>query len=62
MFGIGHWEIILIVGVIMLLFGPSMLPKLARSLGDSVLAFRKSVKDVQDAVDDVDDISKGKRI
>jgi sec-independent protein translocase protein TatA len=60
MFGIGHWELIVIAAVIMLLFGPSMLPKLARSIGDSVKAFRTSAKEVEDALDGVDD-SKGKK-
>lgn len=62
MFGIGHWEILLIAGVILLLFGPAMLPKLARSLGDSFSALRQSAKEAQDAIDDVNDISKGKKL
>lgn len=52
MFGIGHWEIIIVASVALLLFGPVMLPRLARSMGASLFEFKRSVKEIQDAADD----------
>ena len=43
--GIGQWIIILIV--VLLLFGSTKLPALARSIGQSMKAFRNEVKDIQ---------------
>ncbi|MBE0476646.1 MAG: twin-arginine translocase TatA/TatE family subunit [Coriobacteriia bacterium] len=43
-FGMGPMEIALIVGVILLLFGPKQLPKLAKSLGKSAKALREGME------------------
>ena len=43
-FHLGTWEIVGIVAVGLLLFG-SRLPSIARSLGKSVIEFKKGVKD-----------------
>jgi TatA/E family protein of Tat protein translocase len=45
-FNLGTWEIVGIVAVGLLLFG-SRLPSIARSLGKSVVEFKKGVKDVK---------------
>lgn len=46
MFGrLGFWEILIIALVIVLLFGASKLPQLARGMGDSIKEFRKAVKE-----------------
>lgn len=42
---LGFTEILLIVLVIVLIFGAAKLPQLARSMGQSVKEFKKSVKD-----------------
>ncbi len=44
MFGLGVWEIMLIVLVVVVLFGAKKLPDLARSLGRSSVEFRKGLK------------------
>lgn len=44
MFGFGHWEILAIVAVILLLFGPSKLPALGRSIGEGVRNLKKGLK------------------
>lgn len=48
---LGTWEIVAIVAVALLLFG-SRLPQIARSVGKSIVEFKKGVKDVQDGVDE----------
>ena len=37
------WEIILIVALAFLIFGPKRLPELARSLGEGIREFKKSL-------------------
>jgi sec-independent protein translocase protein TatA len=41
----GNGELILVVVVLLLLFGATKLPKLARSMGQSVGEFKKGLKD-----------------
>lgn len=43
-FAIGTWEWAIIAGVAVLFFGTTKLPRLARSLGQSVTEFKKGVK------------------
>jgi sec-independent protein translocase protein TatA len=42
------WEWLIILVVVLLLFGASRLPTLARSLGQSMKIFRSEVKDLGD--------------
>ena len=57
MFGLGPWEIAIIVLVLLLLFG-RRLPNIAGSLGKSLVSFKKGLRqvdvraDVQDALDE----------
>lgn len=55
MFGIGQPEILVIIFILLLFFGPSRLPKLSKTLGESAKALRdgftdgkndKSLKDI----------------
>ncbi len=43
----GIWEVLILLLVVLLLFG-SRLPSLARSLGQSILEFKKGVKEIED--------------
>ena len=46
-FGVpGGWEIFAILAVVLLLFGPSQLPKLAKTFGKSAKALRDGMNDV----------------
>lgn len=44
--GIGHWELIVLGVVLLLLFGSKQLPTLARTLGRGVREVRQTVVDV----------------
>ena len=44
---IGLPEIIVILVIVMLLFGPSQLPKLARGLGEAMKEFRKASSEME---------------
>lgn len=48
MFGIGHWELVLLLGIVLLLFGGSRIPSIARSLGQSIVEFKKGVKGIDE--------------
>jgi len=50
LFGIGTGELVLIFIVIFLIYGPSRLPELARSLGKMARDVRKATDDVKAAV------------
>jgi sec-independent protein translocase protein TatA len=45
---VGMTEVILILIVILILFGPKRLPELARSIGHSVREYRKSLGSDED--------------
>ena len=42
---IGHTEIIIVVGVIILLFGAAKIPALMRSMGSGISQFKKGIKE-----------------
>ena len=47
MFGLGYQELLIILVIVLILFGASRLPELARSLGSSVKEFKKGVNEAQ---------------
>jgi sec-independent protein translocase protein TatA len=50
-FGAGHWPLILILLVIVLIFwGPSKLPDIGAGMGKAIREFRKATSDVHDSV------------
>jgi TatA/E family protein of Tat protein translocase len=48
-FGIGHWELVVLVVVVLLLFGSSQFPKVARQLGKGVRQAGREVAEVKTA-------------
>ncbi len=43
MFGLGIWELLIVLAIVVLIFGASRLPKLAQGIGDSVRGFKKAL-------------------
>ncbi len=57
MFGrIGVPELLLILVVVLLIFGPKRLPEIGKSIGRGLREFRSASKDFQRSLDDDDDI------
>ena len=52
-FGLGGWEILIIVFVILLLFGGAKIPELMKGLGKGVKSFKEGLKE-----DEKEDASK----
>ena len=50
---IGFPELLVILLIILLLFGATKLPEIARSLGKSIQEFKKGVKEIERDVNDV---------
>lgn len=44
----GGWELMIIVGVLVLLFGAKRLPEMARSVGQSARVFKGEMKGLKD--------------
>ncbi len=55
MFGLGGGEIGILLLVVLLLFGPSQLPKMARGLGEAMREFRKAQREIRDEIRGGDD-------
>ena len=50
MFGLGGQEIGLLFLIILLIFGPSQIPKMARGLGQAIREFRKAQREITDEI------------
>ena len=46
----GGWEIVLILGVVLILFGAKKLPELAKGLGQGIKEFKKATRDVTEEI------------
>lgn len=48
MFGLHPWELMIFLAIVVLLFGGSRIPTLARSLGKSITEFKKGVQGIEE--------------
>jgi len=46
-FGIGIWEILILLLVVLLVFGPKRLPEMGRSLGKGMREFKDSISGIE---------------
>lgn len=60
MFGLGGQELLLILGVVLLFFGPSKLPELARGIGKGMREFKKAQADFENEFNKVVDTAPSK--
>ena len=51
MFGLGGTEIAVLFLIILLIFGPSQIPKMARGLGQAMREFRRAQREIKDELD-----------
>jgi len=58
MFKFGMGELVVILLIVLLLFGASKLPEIARALGKSIKEFKKAGKEIRD---DIEERTKGKK-
>ena len=49
---LGVLELLIILVVVLLIFGPRRLPEMAKGLGQSVREFRKGIKDMRKDIDE----------
>lgn len=47
---IGLWEILLILVVALIIFGPNKLPEMGRSIGNGLKEFRKATRELKDSI------------
>lgn len=50
MFGLGGAELGILFLVILLIFGPSQIPKMARGIGQALREFRKAQREIGDEI------------
>ncbi len=56
MFGrLGMWELLLILGIALMIFGPKKLPEMGKALGDGIREFRNSTKRLSEDILNEDD-------
>lgn len=48
---LGTWELVIILAVILLMFGPNKLPKMARGIGEMVREFRNEIRVMKGEID-----------
>jgi sec-independent protein translocase protein TatA len=47
MFGLGHWELLIILVVVMIILGAGKLPELGTGIGKGIRNFKKGVAEVK---------------
>ena len=47
MFGFGHWEILIILVIALIIFGAGKLPEIGSGIGNAIRNFKKGVTEVE---------------
>ncbi len=51
--GIGGWEVLLILVVVLIFFGAKNIPEMARGLGKGIREFKNATKEIKDEIEQV---------
>lgn len=51
MFGMGIWELLVLLLIVLFFFGAKRLPEIGRSLGEGIREFKDSVQEIEDDAD-----------
>jgi sec-independent protein translocase protein TatA len=46
------WKLLFVLAIVLLIFGSSRLPTLARAFGESITEFKKGIKGIEDQSDE----------
>ena len=52
MFGFGHWELLIILIIALIIFGAGKLPEIGSGLGSAIRNFKKGVSKVESEIKD----------
>ncbi len=55
---LGTWEIIIVLVIVLLIFGPGRIVKVAGEMGKGIKAFKDGISDDKDSVDESEDEQK----
>ena len=47
MFGFGHWEILIVLILVLIIFGAGKLPEIGSGIGNAIRNFKKGVAEVE---------------
>jgi sec-independent protein translocase protein TatA len=51
---IGPWELLIVLGLVLIIFGPGKLPQVGKSIGASLREFRKATDSKEESVSSED--------
>jgi sec-independent protein translocase protein TatA len=54
----GHWEIVLVVVAVLVLFGGKKIPEMMRGLGTGIKEFKQGIREDEKKIDDKDEEKK----
>ena len=50
MFGLGHWELLIILVIALIIFGAGKLPEIGSGIGNAIRSFKKGVTEVESEI------------
>ena len=50
MFGFGHWELLIILVIALIIFGAGKLPEIGSGIGKAIINFKKGVTEVESEI------------